>query len=169
MMHRHRRIAKCTIVAVWAIMLALTAGASRSAAAQSWRIAIIFIADADQYAAGARGIGRHLGADLTRSGRVTVLEPAASVAISPAFDAIPNFAEWRRIGAEALVIGHLARAPDGRLKVAFRLWDVSTGTQLLGRQYSVSPGDLPDAEAVMVEAIDARLALAPASLVLFPR
>jgi Tol biopolymer transport system component len=168
-MQRHRQMGSRTLGAAMGIMLAFTAAAAQGAAAKPWRIAIVFVADADHDADRAHDIARQVGADLTHSGRVTLIDPAAFASVVPAFDAIPHFASWGGIAADALVIGHLARAPDGRLSVKIRLWNISTGTQMLGRQYLLSPDHLPDVEAIIVEDVDGRLAPPRGQLLHFPR
>ena len=166
-MERHRRTGACTLIAAMAMMLAFTAAMAQPA--KPWRIAIVFAADADQDATSARDLARQIGADLTRSGHATIVDPAAYVGIVPAFDAVPRFPEWSRIGADVLVVGRLASAPNGRLNVKFRLWNVFTQAQMLGREYGFNLGHLPDVEAFIVESIDDRLGPSPARLVLFPR
>lgn len=47
----------------------------------------------------------------------------------------PRFAEWRAINAPALVSGSVTRAPDGRTRVEFRLWDVYAQKQISGMAY----------------------------------
>src|SRR5262249_40555449 len=51
----------------------------------------------------------------------------------------PKFDDWKAISAQALIDGHVTVDPDGRLKVDFRLWDVYSGQQLLGLQFSSTP------------------------------
>lgn len=47
----------------------------------------------------------------------------------------PRFAEWRAINAQALITGSVTRAPDGRTRVEFRLWDVFSQKQMAGMAY----------------------------------
>ncbi len=47
----------------------------------------------------------------------------------------PRFAEWRAINAQALISGSVTRAPDGRTRVEFRLWDVFSQKQISGMAY----------------------------------
>ncbi len=47
----------------------------------------------------------------------------------------PRFAEWRAINAQALVSGSVTKAPDGRTRVEFRLWDVFSQKQISGMAY----------------------------------
>ena len=52
---------------------------------------------------------------------------------------LPRFPDWRAINAQGLITGRVTRQGDGRLKVEFRLWDVTSGQQLTGQQYFTSP------------------------------
>ena len=78
---------------------------------------------------------RHRRATSRRSSPPTSGAPACSRrSISAAYierianiDALPRFADWRAINAQALVTGRLTRQTDGRLKAEFRLWDVFSG------------------------------------------
>lgn len=54
----------------------------------------------------------------------------------------PEFADWRRTSTDVLLSGRITRQPDDRIKIEFRLWNVSGGTHLVGRRYIGSPGDL---------------------------
>ena len=53
---------------------------------------------------------------------------------------VPQFDVWRRAGAQALVTGSLAPAGE-KLRFGFRLWDISTGKQLSGREYVAGADD----------------------------
>src|SRR5438270_10184170 len=83
----------------------------------------------------ARNISQVITADLRRSGLFAPIEPAAFIEKIANADAVPRFADWRVINAQALVTGRLTRQADGRLKSEFRLWDVFAGQQLIGQQY----------------------------------
>ena len=167
-MQRRHRIAPLTLLSVMAVMLALTVIA-RAAAADPRRVAIVFAADTDRETESARDIARDVGTALTH-GRFIVIDPGAFPKSIPAFDAIPHFADWRAIRAEALMIGHLAHARDGRLRVEVRLWSTDSGMQMLGYRYLVGPNRLPELENIIVEAVSERLAPpVPPRLVHFPR
>ncbi len=45
----------------------------------------------------------------------------------------PRFNDWKGIGADALVTGRVFHRTNGDVRIEFRLWDVSTGRQLIGR------------------------------------
>ncbi|HEX8233503.1 MAG TPA: Tol-Pal system beta propeller repeat protein TolB [Caulobacteraceae bacterium] len=83
-------------------------------------------------------ITRVISANLDRSGLFRPLDPArlppvGDLAVEPAFGA------WRSVGAEAMLQGAASIDPDGRLRVDFRLWDVASGQQLVGAQFTSTP------------------------------
>jgi TolB protein len=77
--------------------------------------------------------------NLKRSGLFAPIDQAAYIDKVVNIDAAPQFQNWKTINAQALVTGRMTRQGDGRLKAEFRLWDVATGQQLTGQQYSTSP------------------------------
>ncbi|GEP08428.1 Tol-Pal system beta propeller repeat protein TolB [Methylobacterium gnaphalii] len=78
--------------------------------------------------------------NLRRSGYFTPLEKSRFPEV-PSFDAAPNFDKWRGTGVQALVTGRVSRDGGGKLKVEFRLWDVTSGQQVTGQQYGTDPGN----------------------------
>jgi TolB protein len=78
-------------------------------------------------------------ADLDRSGLFRPLDPKSFVDKVTDINAIPNFANWRVINAQALVTGQVQAQADGRLRLDFRLWDVAAGSQMVGLQYYTTP------------------------------
>jgi TolB protein len=76
-----------------------------------------------------------IGNNLTRSGYFQVLEKARFPE-RPAFDAAPQFAAWKASGAQGLVTGRVTRDASGRLRAEFRLWDLVSGQQVQGQQYT---------------------------------
>jgi TolB protein len=50
--------------------------------------------------------------------------------------ATPRFADWRAVGAEALVVGRVAQLPDGRVRADYALWDVVLGKRLAGQFFT---------------------------------
>ena len=77
--------------------------------------------------------------NLQRSGLFAPINPQAFTEKIVNSDAVPRFADWRVINAQALVTGRITRQGDGRLKAEFRLWDVFAGQQLTGQQYFTTP------------------------------
>ncbi|HEX8416727.1 MAG TPA: Tol-Pal system protein TolB, partial [Methylobacterium sp.] len=78
--------------------------------------------------------------NLRRSGYFVPLEKA-KFPESPGFDAVPGFEKWRGAGVQALVTGRVGRDASGKLKVEFRLWDVTSGQQMTGQQYGTDPAN----------------------------
>ena len=70
-------------------------------------------------------------ANLGRSGRFKVMDAARQPQQPTEFAAI-NFADWRKLGMESLVIGQISPAPEGAYEVRFRLIDIYRGQQIAG-------------------------------------
>jgi TolB protein len=77
-----------------------------------------------------------LMADLERSGLFQPLDPASFLEDIRDVNALPRFADWRQVGAEALAVGRVSRDADGRITSEFRLWDVTSGKQLAGQRFT---------------------------------
>ncbi|MBX7249008.1 MAG: Tol-Pal system beta propeller repeat protein TolB [Caulobacteraceae bacterium] len=84
-------------------------------------------------------IARVVRADLERSGYFEPIDPNAFIQRDLDVAVAPRFDDWRRINAQALVIGADTGDADGRLRSNFRLWDVFGQQQLLGLQYTATP------------------------------
>lgn len=91
---------------------------------------------------GADGESQRLGSDiasvitnnLARSGLFRAIDPAAF--IGQTTGDVPNFANWKGIGAQALVTGKVENQGGTKVRVEFRLWDVLPGQQIQGTAYS---------------------------------
>jgi len=79
-----------------------------------------------------------IAADLESSGLFQPLDPRSFIERISDTNVAPRFADWRAVGAEALVVGRVGRAGDGRIRAEFRLWDVTLGKQLAGQQLATS-------------------------------
>ena len=75
--------------------------------------------------------------DLSRSGRFRTLF-VGGVSPLPAEPAQVNFDDWKSRLADALVIGQVAKLPDGRFEVRFRLLDVPKQAVLAGFAFTLS-------------------------------
>ena len=86
---------------------------------------------------GEQDVGRNMAAVITnnlrRSGLFRPIDPRSFIQDPGVLQNNPKFGEWRAINAQALVTGVMSQTGDGRTRVEFRLWDVSTGQQLVGR------------------------------------
>ena len=105
----------------------------------------------------ARNISQVITANLKRSGLFAPIDPQAYLERVANIDALPRFADWRAINAQALVTGRITRQGDGRLKSEFRLWDVASNEQLTGAQYFTAPDIWRRVAHIISDAIYQRL------------
>jgi TolB protein len=105
----------------------------------------------------ARAATQIIAGNLKRSGLFAPVDPAAYIEKVVNIDALPRFADWRVINAQALVTGRLTRQPDGRLKAEFRLWDIFAGQQLTGQQYFTTPDNWRRIGHIISDAVYERL------------
>jgi TolB protein len=75
-----------------------------------------------------------INANLKRSGYFVPLDPAKFPEKSVAVDAMPNFEAWRGVGVQALITGRVTKQ-GGSFRTEFRVWDVTSGQQMVGQQY----------------------------------
>ena len=83
-------------------------------------------------------IARVVAADLERSGLFQPIDPASYLEQIRDINTLPRFPDWRQIRADALAVGRVTRAGDGRVTAEFRLWDVLTGKQLAGQRLTAN-------------------------------
>ncbi len=94
----------------------------------------IAVADFAGEPAVAKALGAVVRADLERSGLFKLVEAG-----NPFAENAPvNFPDWKDRGADALVVGSVAPAADGRYEVRFRLYDVQKQASLGGLAYVMS-------------------------------
>ena len=84
----------------------------------------------------AADISNIVAADLGRSGLFEPLDRGAFLERVSDVNAAPRFPDWRSIRAQALVVGRVTSAGDGKVTAEYRLWDVATGRQLSGQRFS---------------------------------
>ena len=77
-----------------------------------------------------RDITEVILSDLDRSGLFAVIDERAYIEDIAGVNVRPRFPDWRIIDAQVLVVGEVARTPDGRISVATRIWDVFSNEQL---------------------------------------
>lgn len=81
-------------------------------------------------------IARVITNNLRNSGLFAPVDPNAFIEDINNIDLRPRFADWRVINASALLVGRVSVDDEGRLLVAFRLWDTAAEQQLLGMQFT---------------------------------
>ena len=76
--------------------------------------------------------------NLGRSGYFNPLPPESFIERISDFEAQPNLDSWRQVQAKALVTGQ-AYMDGGKLRVAFKLFDVNSGQMLASQSLAASP------------------------------
>ncbi len=84
-------------------------------------------------------IGAIVLADLVRSGQFSGIDVAGVVLDETSR---PDISNWRKKGADALVVGSIGRLADGRFDVRMSLWDVVRGQSLGGQNFVATAGEL---------------------------
>ena len=95
--------------------------------------------------------------NLERSGLFVPISHDAFIAPPRVSDIRPQFADWRAIAAQALVVGQVSLEPDGRLRVDFRLWDVFGESQMEGKRYYTPVSNWRRVAHVIADEIYSRL------------
>ena len=91
-----------------------------------------------------RDIASVISADLARSGLFRPIAPAAFInagAGTGAAGDVPNFQNWKALGAQALVSGKADSTGGSSVRIEFRLWDVLPQTQIQGTAYTATAGN----------------------------
>ena len=94
--------------------------------------------------------------DLQRSGVFQPIDKKAFLekAVSP--DAMPQFDSWKAINAQALVTGRVSR-DSARMHAEFRLWDVFSGVQSAGQQYTTDANNWRRVAHLIADAIYSKI------------
>ncbi|MDE2515721.1 MAG: Tol-Pal system protein TolB [Rhodospirillales bacterium] len=115
--------------------------------------------DADAAQLG-RNIASVITADLGNCGLFRPIDKqafiqAAGQGIDPS--AVPNFQNWKVIGAQALVTGKAESVGGGQVRVEFRLWDVLPQTQIQGTAYTTTTANWRRIAHIIADVIYERL------------
>lgn len=89
-----------------------------------------FIAENAAAADYAQQITAVVSADLTGTGLFRDIPQSAYISQISGFDDPVQYADWKAINAEALIVGAVTLTSDNRLIVKFRLFDIFSGTAL---------------------------------------
>ncbi|WP_203293793.1 Tol-Pal system beta propeller repeat protein TolB [Maricaulis parjimensis] len=98
-----------------------------------------FVGTSEEALSRGSDITRVVTNDLASSGLFAPIDQDAYIEDIENIDLRPRFSDWRVIGSSALLVGSVHIQDDGRLVVAFRLWDTRLEEQLLGLQYRTAP------------------------------
>jgi len=96
-----------------------------------------FLAENAEAAQIAAEISQVIRADLTGTGLFREIPESAYIARVSSFDAPVAFPDWRAINAQALLTGAVS-VSAGRVTIKFRLYDVFSGVEMTGLQFSAS-------------------------------
>jgi TolB protein len=97
-----------------------------------------FIGESEQEQRIGSDIAGVVGNNLARSALFRTIDRSAFIERISDVNVPPRFADWRLIDAQALLVGAVDVADDGRLNVDFRLWDVLAQQQLVGVRFTTS-------------------------------
>src|SRR6516164_9203632 len=103
-----------------------------------------------------RSVSEIIASNLQRSGLFAPIDQAAYIEKISNIVAQPRFPDWRQINAQALVTGRISQS-DGRLKAAFRLWDVFAGQPLDGKQFTTTADNWRRIAHIISDAIYERI------------
>jgi TolB protein len=88
-----------------------------------------FIAENSAGSQFAAGLSQVVAANLTNTGLFREIPATAHIARISSFDAPVQYADWRAVNTQALIIGAV-EVSGGRMTVKFRLFDIVSGQQL---------------------------------------
>lgn len=75
-------------------------------------------------------------ADLDRSGLFKIIPERSYIQKFTSINEQPKFVDWQAIKAQALVQSQIVEQENDNIQVNFRLWDVVTSRQLLGKSFT---------------------------------
>lgn len=77
-----------------------------------------------------------VAADLERSGLFRPISKDAFIEQVSNGDAVPRYADWRQINANAVVTGTITPIGNDRIRISVRLWDAAAQQQIAGKEYN---------------------------------
>ena len=95
--------------------------------------------------------------DLERSGLFRPINRDAFIEQITNGDAIPRYADWRQINAQALVTGTITPVGTDHVRVSFRLWDALGEQQIAGKEYNTYSRNWRRVSHLMADEIYKRL------------
>jgi TolB protein len=97
--------------------------------------------------------------NLRRSGLFAPLDPAAMGGVVGDVTNPPDFASWRGLNVDALVMGTVERG--GQVQSSVRVWDTAAAQQVVGKSYGTDPNSYRRIAHIVSDAIYESLAGAP--------
>ncbi|MCX7672887.1 MAG: Tol-Pal system beta propeller repeat protein TolB [Thiobacillaceae bacterium] len=145
----------CAVAAQAAMTIEIVGGAAK-------RLPVAIVPFAMPAAALGENPATVVAADLGRSGYFQIVE-AAQADARPTRPQDIRMGDWRRAGADALLIGQVAALPDNRLEVRFWLYDVVRASELLASSLTVPAGGLRAAAHQIADMVHEKLLGEPGS------
>ncbi len=102
-------------------------------------------------------IAKVVAADLERSGLFRPINPQAFIQVISSGNAVPRFADWRQINAQALVTSVIEPKGGDNFRLAFRLWDAYGEKQLAGKEFNTFRSNWRRVAHLMADEIYKRL------------
>ncbi len=98
-----------------------------------------------------------VSADLDRSGLFKIIPERSYIQQFTSINEQPKFVDWQAIKAQALVQSQIVEQQNGDIQVNFRLWDVVSSQQLLGKSFTTKKENWRRIAHVVADAIYERL------------
>ncbi len=96
-------------------------------------------------------------ADLDRSGLFKIIPERSYIQKFDSINEQPKFVDWQAIKAQALIQSQIVEQENGDVQVNFRLWDVVSSQQLLGKSFTTKKDNWRRIAHVVADAIYERL------------
>jgi TolB protein len=99
-------------------------------------IAVTLFTGAGMGDANGTQIASVIAADLERSGLFKPISRDAFIEQVANGDAVPRYADWRQINANAIITGTVTPTGGDKVRISFRLWDALGQQQIAGKEYN---------------------------------
>ena len=96
-------------------------------------------------------------ADLQGSGLFKPADPQAFIERIASVDAFPKFENWRPLNVQAMAVADIRDDGQGKIQARYRLWDVFSGKQLGGEQFTMRSDSWRRVGHIIADAIYERL------------
>ena len=102
-------------------------------------------------------IGSVVSNDFARSIFLLPVNPSSFPETITNPDVRPNIDAWKTVNAQFVLTGRVLRPDSGHVTAQFRLWDVSTGEQVAGEQYTTEAANARRVAHMIADAVFSRV------------
>jgi TolB protein len=106
---------------------------------------------------GGEKIGAVVSGDFARSIFLLPVNPSSFPEAVSNPDARPNVDAWKTVNAQFVLTGRVLRPDGGHVTAQFRLWDVSSGEQVAGEQYTSDAANVRRVAHMIADAVFTRV------------